>query len=1527
MTNVALDKKTIAAEQSTIPESLEHRRAALLEATSYFTELATALTKLEPVAQTVAEVRCSDSDRTEVEQYAQGRDFVGLSELHRAARLESIELAKQSDELAERVAALSEEIPQSLKHLPTAGGGERFASIASDFLQTSISWLETHTRAREVANRSECLQTARQERLLKEAGFDSKWELLGAVREARGDFDDAKGFLGIRGFLRPAELHEADARLKDLLKIQGHYESVQSEQILGEPLFKSARSPSHPADLLSRQVVDPLMEHLEPRLKAALSNLAGSERERIEGNLRISQHELEAHGGGRAPHRLLADILATAARADLQEHGGPYGNVEAEKFLREELLAGPLPRSEMDLNPGLTSLSSDVAHTIRRVCGGSLSTVHETTAALIEWAVLAPKLEPFERAARALGDLMGIVEVKDLGIECNYRKIKGQDVLAAQMSYGALDSLQAILERCDKLAPTARGELRLWTTLLGSHELEPLSRIALGGVRGEAQGLTASHRAAAQRCLSRCVVDDLLVSAEHQDVTVALGWNLYQFTGPELIPIKLINAVREPGYSGEWPFQSGSESRPSMVVSFAQGLSSSDLLALRDNAMPGVYEALSLLRDHGQTALVLRAQREDGEWIDNPLRAEFEGHIERAARGYLERGSPKERQHVVATFKYLSKSLEPETKLALEEAFAAQYNPRLFVELLRFVERRGEHKVADLSPSMTKVAVLSIAAAKLPEFEAQRFAEKLFMRLPSDTQNSDEVASVVSSIFHKSRESVFEIGATTLGLKRLGILSEDGKFGSFELSLSSLDGVSLTLPHALKLASIPAFLSSLEVTFFTPDRSLEEARWYSRMAIELVSEPARLVLKSPEQLKKFCELLVMVGDARSIPALVNDSDPNVRRWAFKAFKSVGECLLVEAQKDGREGLERFIREKPLETFNAIYAVSQASVERVDLLGDAATLATLVEAFPSHKDTAALIEHGVPLLFKNSSIRRSLSSHLEMVKELFPIFLREGASSDDAWACHAANLQRGSASFLTSPDFELKAELRTLLEFQRHFPGVQAPVLYRAFRAIGRQNGGDELQRLGLVHKDIRAVHELKTRIAKMRGELLESEAPVIVKDDLDREIVAAIIGHGGSFQELAPSTESFQLSHQRGLVAPLDPRLKDIAIEVDLFDIERVKTFKFSEPTQVRYAMFRRDLFEIQGRSFEKVLNTERDVVISLLGAEKRKIEQAILSAGTLSPGERRGREQELKRIETALASVSGAPDLSGFMKAVCDYKAKENSITSPSLRRLALRSALDQVSDEAAVFTALEECPTKLALETVVSLVQTNFKNEALAEEPYKSLSPKQREAIQFSIGTASFKDDFKRLEQIDSVGKERIVVHPTRGILGELSGYNCSACWTRERGIMARYPNVTALMYIKNADEEMKRRIVGACLIMQVKATSGEEVLVIRGINPTQNFITTLKPESFFERFVDDAIVPYARALGISTIVIPEDGISGGAKTNRPSIGLYVSQHYGKNPRVLLDTQGPTSTFNGYPIHDRCVLVRKLDGKQGAR
>ena len=108
-------------------------------------------------------------------------------------------------------------------------------------------------------------------------------------------------------------------------------------------------------------------------------------------------------------------------------------------------------------------------------------------------------------------------------------------------------------------------------------------------------------------------------------------------------------------------------------------------------------------------------------------------------------------------------------------------------------------------------------------------------------------------------------------------------------------------------------------------------------------------------------------------------------------------------------------------------------------------------------------------------------------------------------------------------------------------------------------------------------------------------------------------------------------------------------------------------------------------------------------------------------------------------------------------------------------------------------------------------------------------------------------------------------------------------------------------------------------MKDLEGSEVFVVRGLNPTQNFITQFKADSFFEQFIDQVIVPYARAHGVRKVVIPFDH-AGGAMTNRPTIANYVRNNYGngKTPVVPLDPHGPNSMFNGYNISDRCVLVR---------
>jgi hypothetical protein len=140
-----------------------------------------------------------------------------------------------------------------------------------------------------------------------------------------------------------------------------------------------------------------------------------------------------------------------------------------------------------------------------------------------------------------------------------------------------------------------------------------------------------------------------------------------------------------------------------------------------------------------------------------------------------------------------------------------------------------------------------------------------------------------------------------------------------------------------------------------------------------------------------------------------------------------------------------------------------------------------------------------------------------------------------------------------------------------------------------------------------------------------------------------------------------------------------------------------------------------------------------------------------------------------------------------------------------------------------------------------------------------------------------------------------------------------------MERYPNATVLMFVKNPADEQRKKLIGACVILKVRDIDANDVFVVRGLNPTQNFITQVKPESFFESFIDEAVVPLAKAQGIKRIVVP-GGPSGGAQTNRPTLSTYINTNYGQNPVIPLDPAGPNSKFNNYEITDKCVLVRQL-------
>jgi hypothetical protein len=131
---------------------------------------------------------------------------------------------------------------------------------------------------------------------------------------------------------------------------------------------------------------------------------------------------------------------------------------------------------------------------------------------------------------------------------------------------------------------------------------------------------------------------------------------------------------------------------------------------------------------------------------------------------------------------------------------------------------------------------------------------------------------------------------------------------------------------------------------------------------------------------------------------------------------------------------------------------------------------------------------------------------------------------------------------------------------------------------------------------------------------------------------------------------------------------------------------------------------------------------------------------------------------------------------------------------------------------------------------------------------------------------------------------------------------------------------MFVRNPDDPERTRLVGASMLIKAHDVDGNEVFVIRGVNPIQNFITHISAESFFESFVDNVVVPMAKAQGVKRILIPGDGLFE-AQTNRPSLHWHINSKYGSAPRVILDRDGPETTFNDLPIWDTCVLVREVE------
>ncbi|MEO7904630.1 MAG: hypothetical protein ABIR91_02450, partial [Candidatus Saccharimonadales bacterium] len=152
-----------------------------------------------------------------------------------------------------------------------------------------------------------------------------------------------------------------------------------------------------------------------------------------------------------------------------------------------------------------------------------------------------------------------------------------------------------------------------------------------------------------------------------------------------------------------------------------------------------------------------------------------------------------------------------------------------------------------------------------------------------------------------------------------------------------------------------------------------------------------------------------------------------------------------------------------------------------------------------------------------------------------------------------------------------------------------------------------------------------------------------------------------------------------------------------------------------------------------------------------------------------------------------------------------------------------------------------------------------------------------------------------------------PSRGILLEISGQIADACWADQYNSIANsMPGMTAvIMWSKPNTTEV--RAVGAALLMETTdSVTGDKVLLLRGANPTENYINKVDVTAFY-----DALTDYVRTQADKLDCIPAiviDGEAGGAGTNRPVLNDYLLQRSRTMEKITVDSIG--TKFNHYSV-----------------
>jgi hypothetical protein len=403
-------------------------------------------------------------------------------------------------------------------------------------------------------------------------------------------------------------------------------------------------------------------------------------------------------------------------------------------------------------------------------------------------------------------------------------------------------------------------------------------------------------------------------------------------------------------------------------------------------------------------------------------------------------------------------------------------------------------------------------------------------------------------------------------------------------------------------------------------------------------------------------------------------------------------------------------------------------------------------------------------------------------------------------------------------------------------------------------------------------------------------------------------------------------------------------LEVAKLSAQKEKS-RWTEDLLLRYGTLRTELQDVgialgEPRPFSRYFNDLRGQIEQMIGNM-----HARLFEGDLNPKAQESIENRVQELTALITPVKEGKPESYPLRSLVTFEQNFHSLARhtelhPAMRKLVFAWALRQYPEWKQRIAVLSGEPSVDDINATVEFIEHIVNQETFHDyfvdnknarlfSGMTSVKALEEGLIRHTQRVGVLQDiTLSGMTSVDTVEKDLIHTQqvevsqditqvqfvPTRGVMMELSGHIADACWANKYSSIAEaMPNMTAVIMKQNPGDNEHEKLIGAGMLIETTSNSGEPILLIRGLNPIQNFINHVSVEEFYEQFLS-----YARGIAESSgrkLAIVIDNKSGEAGTNRPVLFGFLSDKKRSLQQVQVNEQD--TTFNEYNITNDTYLV----------